>query len=89
MTIKISFVVPAYVIHWTEYESRTVGKVISSPPDPFREIEMKVRMALETAGCFELPDTWLEVLISGVTLELSGNHNVTLSKCLFSDHDNE
>jgi hypothetical protein len=87
LTIKLSFIVPTYCVHWTYYESSTQGAVIPVAPVRYRSVEEKVRIAVEDAGFFELPVEWYEEHIHGIELELSGKDNVTVGKCLFSDYE--
>ncbi len=86
LTIKLSFIAPAYCIHWTQYESPTQGAVIPAAPVGYKIVEDKVRIAAENAGFFGIPTEWCEKQLLGVELELSGTENVTLGKCLFTDY---
>ncbi len=87
LTIKLSFILPIYCIYWTRYESSIKGSVIDTAPTGYQVVEDNVRVAVENAGFFELPDDWYERKIDGVELELSGNERVTLGKCLFTDYE--
>ncbi len=86
LTVKLSFIVPAYCIYWTQYETSTDGFLVETAPTGYQQTEDKVRAAVERVGFFELPVEWHEVQIHGVELELSETNNVTLDKCLFQDH---
>ncbi|QDU80180.1 hypothetical protein Pla110_19040 [Polystyrenella longa] len=87
LTIKLSFIVPAYVYYWTQYDRPARCRVLSNAPLGYEEIEDRLRVVVENAGFFEIPMEWYDYEMKGVELELSGTENVTLSKCLFSDYD--
>jgi hypothetical protein len=86
LTVRISFVLPIFSLHWTKYDSTTVGTVVTQVAGEHREVEESVRRALESIGLNELPEEWSEEEVGGVELELSGANNVTISKCLFEDY---
>lgn len=88
LTIKLSFIVPAYCMYWTEHDTVTGGSVAPIAPMGYQNLEDKVRFAAESAGLFELPSEWHDHEVQGVTLDLSNTSNVTIDKCLFCDHDN-
>lgn len=88
LTIKLSFIIPAYCFHWTQYENSTQGTVIHAAPAGYQMLEDKVRIAVENAGFFAISAQWYDVELEGVELELSSTEHVTLGKCLFTDHDN-
>lgn len=87
LTVRLSFIVPAYSMHWTQYEKSGEAFVIQEAPNDYTQIESKIRAAIENAGFFELPRDWYEQELQGIELELSGTENVTLGKCLFQDYD--
>lgn len=88
LTVKLSFIVPACCIYWTQYKSPTKGWVVDMAPVGYQQIEDRVRTEIVNAGFFELPREWHDVKVNGVELELSGDGegDVTLDKCLFEDH---
>ncbi|HVW02579.1 MAG TPA: hypothetical protein VHB77_19640 [Planctomycetaceae bacterium] len=79
LTAKLSFVAPAYCMHW--------NTAAPAAPAESQHVESNLRTELERAGFFELPVEWSELAVPNVQLELSGARNVTLSKCLFCDYD--
>lgn len=88
LTVRLSFIANVYCMHWTEYspDGRS-GHVITTISDgALQSMEARVKAEVERAGFVALPDEWLDVPIRGVTLELSDQDKVTLSKCLFEDY---
>jgi hypothetical protein len=86
LTVRLSFIMPVFSLHWTRYESQTEGAVITRVPGEHHEVEERLRKALESVGLDELPNEWSEREVGGLELELSGDTNVTVSKCLFEDY---
>lgn len=86
LTVRISFVFPIFALHWTKYKSKTLGAVVTQVAGEHRELEERVRRALESIGLNELPNEWSEEKVEGVELDLSDANNVTISKCLFEDY---
>lgn len=87
LTIKISFIAPVYAFHWTQYGSKTQGRVIPAAPQDYQSVEDSVRLAVENSRFCELPVEWHDKELKGIELELSGSENVTVGKCLFSDYE--
>lgn len=88
LTLRLSFVLPYFCLHWTEYDaSKTNGRVVAMHDTIGCELESKLRSVVERFGFEELPDQWLSVKIPEFKLELSEDENVTISKCLFDDYD--
>jgi len=86
-SVRLSFIVPAYTIHWTSYwRNGKSGKVVDTP-EPLRGLETRIRQHLEKQGFIELPEDWQDIVVLGISLELAGARNVTLGKCLFEDYD--
>ncbi len=87
LTIKLSFIAPAFCVHWTQYDRSTQGTFIPMAPAGYREVEKKVCAALESVGFFEISDEWYNVKLHGIELELSSEEHVSIGKCLFSDFE--
>jgi hypothetical protein len=87
LSVRISFIIDAFCLHWTRYESNQRAQVLSeTPKDDATFVEEKVRSFLISQGFMEVPDEWMDVHIPNVHLELSRDSEVTLSKCLFDDY---
>ncbi|VTR93352.1 unnamed protein product [Gemmata massiliana] len=86
LAIRISFIVPAYSLHWTRYDSEHSGVVTRDIPVAAVHIENKIRSTIDGLGYFELPSDWHDKEINDVILELSDTDSVTLGKCLFCDY---
>jgi hypothetical protein len=87
LTIKISFIVPLFRLHWTLRSGVNYATIIDSAPIDCQPIEDKVRTILQNAGVQEIPEEWCNHVLADIELELSGTENVTVSKCLFSDYE--
>jgi hypothetical protein len=88
LTLRLSFVLPYFCLHWTEYNvTRTEGCVVAvtDVPEGFA-LESKIRGCALRLGFEELPDELLNAKTFGVQLELSDDDDVTVSKCLFDDY---
>lgn len=86
ITVKLSFIVPAYTLHVTKYSvNKKTGKVVFGPDVP-REVEMlseTVREYIETKGFQEIGNEEMDEEVPGVELELADQ--ATIGKCLFDD----
>lgn len=89
LTILISFISDVYCMHWTAYSADgRSGRVVPTPEiATAMTIEKNLRLMLDELGIQEIPDEWLSEPVTGISLELSGERNVTLAKCLFRDYD--
>lgn len=89
LTVRISYVLDVYSIHWIEYaQGGRIGRVSRSISDEApKHLEEQVRTAIELAGFYRLPDEWLDEPIPGIALELAGPEGATVSKCLFQDYE--
>lgn len=86
LSVKLSFIVPVYCIFWTTYEGPTFSGQVVAAPKTISQLENSVRDFVEDAGFFKLPAHWHDIQVAGVSLELGGEINVTLDKCLFCDY---
>lgn len=87
LTLSISFIVNAFVYHWTRYTlDMKKGKVI-----PISEIEVEydptdeLIKLMKEYGYTEVVSEWFDRQIENVQLELA--ENATLGKCLFHDYE--
>jgi hypothetical protein len=89
LTVMLSFIADVYVLHWTLYESdgRTGQVVAAAPSEEAAALQGRIKHWLAKVGFLPLPDSWHELRLDGIELELSGARNVTLGKCLFRDYD--
>lgn len=87
LTAKLSFILPVCWLDWKQSNNSGTVRTLSRIPEPYRTVEENLRHALHKAGFVELPDEWYRLEVNGVELELSGNVNVTIEKCLFTDYE--
>ena len=87
LTIRISYIVDAYTLHWTEYRTTETGRVVGTPSiEACRRTESAVLQFLSQVGCSDVSDNWYRHRIPGIRLELGGTE-ATLGKCLFEDYE--
>lgn len=85
ITLKLSFVVNAFVLFVTWYSPDfRRGRVVSVDDLPqLSKLYEKVRHFAVANGFDEVPDSWLEIPIENVQLQLASVPN--LDNCLFDD----
>jgi hypothetical protein len=86
LTVRVSFVAPFYSLHWTRYRDSDV-RVVPVVPGDIDVIRRRIRRFLDDQGFDELPDDWHDARIEGLKLELAGESEVTIGKCLFEDYE--
>ncbi|MEL6340959.1 MAG: hypothetical protein AAFQ65_13700 [Myxococcota bacterium] len=89
LTVRVSFVIDAYSLHWTEYgPGDKSGRVVDGLDNKRTgTLENETRSILAGRGFAELPATWSALPMTGIALELSDPEDVTLGKCVFEDYD--
>ncbi len=88
LTIRISFIVDAFSLHWTRYECDGRQGAVRTPTiSTCRTIEAEVRRFLQNRAFIEPSVADCDSRVTGVELELSDPDMVTLGKCLFQDYD--
>lgn len=87
LTVLTSFVADVFSMHWTLYgPGGRGGQVVNDVPRG-RALEATVQDWLAGRGFVSLPDRLGDVVLDGLELELSGEENVTLAKCVFQDFE--
>lgn len=87
LTVLTSFVADVFSTHWTVYEpDGRSGGVVEGVIEG-RELRTAVEGWLRERGFAELPDDLGAMNLNGIELELAGDENVTVEKCLFRDFE--
>jgi len=87
LTIKISFIIDAYIIYLSRYSKKNMngGLVDLNKCPKAQRLYENSKHYFTQLGFHEIDDSIVNEQVSGVKLELADN--VTIEKCLFDDYE--